>query len=854
MALFMAGPLPGTNVSAASTANFQAGNIIDDALFFDKNSMNVAQIQEFLNSQVPTCYNWHSQDGYSQAPPYTCLKQYQENPTTLANNYGKFNSDGSPAAISGGQTAAQIIYNTAQKYGISPKVLLVLLEKEQILVRDSWPLYTQFQKATGYACPDIAPCDTKYYGFYNQVESAAWQFTRYAANPSYYGYRPYVTRYISYNPTASCGGSDVYIHNQATANLYNYTPYQPNSGALSAGYGTAYCGAYGNRNFYLFYSDWFGSTHANNGNVILSQGLKTSSTNGDIFMGETLTASYEVANTANYDMAVGGLGICGRMNGKWYDFGYKDQTIIPAKSSVRVSYSKKVDLEGGALSLSICSFHSSLGGWVGQFYPWDTSGNLARSASLQVFSNPRVTSSVGVNAPSQLYAGDNITIKTELRNNGPAPIYAGDLVFAVRDSNGANYDFPGVENVIIPANSTLPIERSRTFDKGGTYSFFLASHRYGQWSTVYPQSDNTSIKTDGALVLKDNPVMTSSVQLDKPSPAVGSQTTATFKIANNSSNPIYLGHLLVAARDASGTNVDFPSDLNVTIPAKSTYTYKKSRSFTKPGSYTGFFASYNDRTNKWGFNEPLASDSTITRKINYQVRETPSLVSGISLSPSRSLAGQPATATFTIKNESDAPIYVGSVFVAARDPYGNNIDFPAEEDLTIPANSTYTYSKSRILYATGKYSFFFANYHRNNDSWHMGYPRSVDGSVQRSIQREVVSNPVVVSNLSVIEGGKVGSQTTVAIDVRNDGDSPTSVGTFMVAARDPQGRNVDFPAEPAFEIPPHSTRRFTSSRTFTAPGKYTFFTATYNGGIWYRNTYPASVDSSIIREISYPIQ
>jgi hypothetical protein len=50
----------------------------------------------------------------------------------------------------------------------------------------------------------------------------------------------------------------VNIRSLATSALYRYTPYQPNAGALAAGYGTAYCGAYGNRNFYLYFDDWFG--------------------------------------------------------------------------------------------------------------------------------------------------------------------------------------------------------------------------------------------------------------------------------------------------------------------------------------------------------------------------------------------------------------------------------------------------------------------------------------------------------------------------------------------------------------------------------------------------------------------
>jgi hypothetical protein len=70
-----------------------------------------------------------------------------------------------------------------------------------------------------------------------------------------------LNNYIQYNPNASCGGSNVYIQNQATAGLYNYTPYQPNASAINNLYGSGdSCGAYGNRNFWRMYNDWFGST------------------------------------------------------------------------------------------------------------------------------------------------------------------------------------------------------------------------------------------------------------------------------------------------------------------------------------------------------------------------------------------------------------------------------------------------------------------------------------------------------------------------------------------------------------------------------------------------------------------
>ena len=75
-------------------------------------------------------------------------------------------------------------------------------------------------------------------------------------------YTPYNlgVNYIRYSPNAACGGSLVNIENRATKALYNYTPYQPNQAALNAGWGSAACGAYGNRNFYLYLTNWFNNS------------------------------------------------------------------------------------------------------------------------------------------------------------------------------------------------------------------------------------------------------------------------------------------------------------------------------------------------------------------------------------------------------------------------------------------------------------------------------------------------------------------------------------------------------------------------------------------------------------------
>lgn len=236
---------PDESAEAADLTKFRAGNIIADAVFYNSASMDEAKIQSFLNARVPTC-----------SAGYVCLKSYTTATTSRA-------ADAYCSAYSGGavESAARIIAKVAKACGINPQVLIVTLQKEQGLVTATAPSSTRYRIAMGFACPDTAACDSKYYGFFNQVYSAARQFQVYSNSSTFTWYAPGKTWNIRYNPNSACGSSPVYIENQATANLYYYTPYQPNAAALAAGYGVGdACSAYGNRNFYSYFTDWFGST------------------------------------------------------------------------------------------------------------------------------------------------------------------------------------------------------------------------------------------------------------------------------------------------------------------------------------------------------------------------------------------------------------------------------------------------------------------------------------------------------------------------------------------------------------------------------------------------------------------
>lgn len=235
----------------ADITQFNPGNIISDSLFFDGAAMTAADVQGFLEVKGLNC-----RTGSDGTP---CLKNYRQDTTPRAPD--AFCAGYSPAPQ---ETAATIIAKVGASCGISQRALLVILQKEQGLVTSTGGGNLnagKYQKAMGYACPDTAPCDVAYYGFQNQVFSAAHRFQEYAARPTAWNYRAGRTNTILYNPDRNCGSSPVYIQNQATAGLYIYTPYQPNAAAMAAGYGTGdNCSAYGNRNFWLYFTDWFGST------------------------------------------------------------------------------------------------------------------------------------------------------------------------------------------------------------------------------------------------------------------------------------------------------------------------------------------------------------------------------------------------------------------------------------------------------------------------------------------------------------------------------------------------------------------------------------------------------------------
>ncbi|SHN85153.1 LGFP repeat-containing protein [Geodermatophilus obscurus] len=259
---FVAGssPQPADLHESADLRLFDPGSIISDDLFFNGAAMNGSEVQAFLDAKGVKC-----QPAADGSP---CLKHYRQTTGDRPADQYCRGYAGRPD-----ESAADIITKAGAACGISQRVLLVMLQKEQSLVTGSGSV-KRYREAMGYACPDNGGCDPAYNGFANQVYSAARRYQVYAKNPTSYAHRPGMTVQIRYFPEGTtpekfnyqsrdCGKVPVYIRNQATAGLYNYTPYVPNQAALSAGYGTGdRCSTYGNRNFFHYYVDWFGNTQS----------------------------------------------------------------------------------------------------------------------------------------------------------------------------------------------------------------------------------------------------------------------------------------------------------------------------------------------------------------------------------------------------------------------------------------------------------------------------------------------------------------------------------------------------------------------------------------------------------------
>jgi len=786
--------LIGASSYAANPADFNPGRIIDDEVFYNSNSMSVSDIQAFLNAHVPSCDTWGTQpSGYGNltdaqyaqqvmgwpGPPYVCLNNYYENPST-----GQTSFEMGGGAFSGGLSAAQIIYNAAQQYGINPKVLLVTIRKESLnLFSDSWPMKSQYAYAMGYACPDSGPnnsanCNANYAGFYNQVTKSAWQLRYYYNHMGEYNYAPGRWNTIQYSPDPSCGTKNVFIDNYATASLYIYTPYTPNDASLNAYPGTAPCGSYGNRNFWFMWQEWFGSTYA--GVHITSPLRVTSQFGNSVFAGIPVTASFDLTNDSSSDINIGGMTVTVRdSSGGNYDYALRNM-VVPAHSTITYSETQTFTKED-TYTFALANYAN--GAWNGD-YPSMINVVQPRSVTLSLWNTPSLTQGVTIQGGA-LHVGHTSTVTYTVKNNSASPQTIGSLALSVRGPNGQNLDPAAPRSITLGAGQSQTLSFQFKPPSEGVYLFGEAA-LLASWTPNYPLPDrsvsNSITVTSLPQVVLATPITTSAIN-----PRTDQTAPLQFSVTNYGDTLIDIGKLGLWGRDPQGHNIDpgvVPTTLNPGETRVISFSFKPS----VVGVYT--FGVLGQQDGIW--NNGPASPDNYSRSLSVGVKDgivvttTPALVNG-----SMGYQGQSNNIQFTVKNYGEDSANLGKLGLWGRDPQGHNID-PGVVPTTLNPGETRVISFPVKFSSTGRYTFGILQTKDNGITWQSG--PTLEGDAQNSANITVTNGSYVSTGLqsSISIQNIHGTQTTtLSFSVTNQTSSTLNLGKLGLWGRDPQGHNID---------------------------------------------------------------
>ena len=811
---------------AANPADFNPGRIIDDELFYNKDGMgNVGDIQAFLNAHVPACDTWGTKpSGYGNltnaqyaqqvkgwpGPPYVCLNNYYENPAT-----GQTSFEMGGGYFNGGISAAQIIYDAAQQYRINPKVLLVTLRKESLnLFSDSWPLKSQYKYAMGYACPDSGPnysaaCVDSKSGFYKQMTLAAWQLRYYYDHMGSYNYAPGRWNTIQYSPDPNCGTKDVYIQNYATASLYIYTPYTPNTAALNAYPGTASCGAYGNRNFWFMWQEWFGSTYAG---VHITSPLRVTSQYGNtVFSDKLTTVSFDITNDSSLPIDVGGMAIAVRdSSGGNHDFNLKQMTI-PARSTVTYSDARILNAED-TYTFSIANY--SGGQWKAD-YPSMVNATEPRSKTIALWKAPTVVGGVAID--SSLQTGKTHAVTYRVKNNSASTRTIGSLGLAVRGPNNESLDPSPATPLTLAAGESRVLNYSFKPQAEGRYTFSIAA-KLDSWVANYPSPSDNAINSSLSAISAPKVILSASLVGTSIDPRTGQMLPLQFKVKNNSEDTVDLGKLGLWGRDPQGRNID-PGVISTVLGAGEERTITMQFKASQKGQHT--FGILGNRGDGW--NDGPASPDLRQKTTIINVKEGVVISSGIVLDNAQTVGyqWQRTAISFKVKNYSEDTVDLGKLGLWGRDPQGRNID-PGTVSITLNSGEEKAVSFPISFLAKGNYAFGILQTKNGGLTWTDG--PEVDGGAKKTLALQVSAGVSVsqgVSSSVSVQSLHSTQNTNIEYTLRNQTNSLINLGKLGLWGRDPQGRNID-PGVISITLNPGEERVVSYSVKIGVAGDYKF--------------------------------
>ncbi len=785
---------------ASASAEYVEHNLIADSYYLDAASLSSQDIQNFLQAR----------GGY------------------IANYSPYSDRNGSNAS------ASQIIYEAAQDYGISPKVILSTLQKEQSLVTAKNPTQSQLNFAMGYGCPDSAGCQAKYTGFYKQVDNATWQlrfnYERARGNTSWWREGLYypcggTTRYYS---TGLYSGRNVTfyddngvaikaftINNPATASLYCYTPHPYNN--PSGLYGNpqfGYTGQYysGSFSFVRSYENWFGSTQPS---LAMASALRVSSLPEGIFTGTPTTASFDLRNNTGSPLTINVAVTVRDANGGNYDFALKPVTV-PPYAWASYTDTKTLSVEG-SYTFGVTSL---VNGMWSDTYPTSSYIDNPRIRTATVRAAPTITVSPASNLVD-MRVGKAAVLSFTVRNNSAQAMDVGKVALALRGPGNANVDRPLRATGSLAAGASYAYSETFTPTVAGSYAGFVTftGNDGATWNdSSYPVLAASMSRTI-AFNVKQSPTLTAGPTLSVASPRVGQQVNASFKVKNFGSSSVSAGYIGLAIRDPQGRPVD-AGGVEMTIGAGNEYTFQASKTFQTPGVHTAWITSY--RNGAWDdVGYPSLETGAVVRRITFTVLPSPTLTAGPTLSVASPRVGQQVNASFKVKNFGSSSVSAGYIGLAIRDPQGRPVDAGGVE-MTIGAGNEYTFQASKTFQTPGVHTAWITSY--RNGAWDdVGYPVVESDAVARRITFNVLPSPTVTVGItSSTANPRVGQVITLFYKVKNYGTDTVDLGYLGLAGRDTVGRNVD-PGIVAVSLAPNEEKTVSFTVTPVTAGVTRYF-------------------------------
>ncbi|MDO4684606.1 MAG: hypothetical protein Q4B06_02775 [Candidatus Saccharibacteria bacterium] len=847
---------------AADARQFNPGRIIDDAIFTNANSMSVQEIQNFLNSKIGTCDTWGEKrselgggtrrqwlESRRNYPPYRCLTDYMENPVTGENNYSK----GTPA---GAISAAQIIYNYSRQFNINPQVIIATLQKENGLVTDQWPMFRQFTEAMGFGCPDnVAPgapvCDPAYKSFASQVYQAARHFRGYMDNkPGWYVSFNTGWNTIQWSPNASCGSSSVYIENRATVALYTYTPYRPNQAALNAQYGTGDgCSAYGNRNFFLYFSDWFGSSH---GTAVMSSSLKISNDyNSELYTSIPTKASFVVKNNSGTSIDLGTIAIAARDSaGKNYDFGARHVVLSPWQEYRYEAY-RTFDKED-TYSFEVVNYTSHYG-W-NNTYPSAIAGVSRKIGMTQVKQTPTVVGDPVVDNAESLHVGQTTNVRFTVKNNSAHPVNLGYFGLGIGSPSGKNADVPFDTVTSLAAGQEYNYIKPFTPQESGRYNAMVSATLDNRkvWSLGALPAPAPGATNRTSFVVKGSPTLIKGITLHSDRIYAGDKVTGSFTIKNFGNRAVTVNKkLCYIVRPDFGGNYDLGClDIGTMKPGEE-LTYRGSRTFDKKGTYRAFFSMFDGKHwyDNWTFDRETGSEPT---QLAVAVKDNPTLSQGLMIDNPLISAGNVLTGSFKVRNGSNRAVTVNKkLCYIVRSDRGANNDFGCLDIGVLQPGQELAYKGSRSIVEAGTYRAFFSMFDGKYwyDNW--TFDRET-GSEPTQLQFTVRDNPLLSQGLAITPA--INGIATGSFAVKNDSPFPRVVNKKLCyIVRGGDQRNYDIGCLDLQTLAPHEVKTFSRSRHFPA-GTYRAFFSMFDGKHWYDNWTPALATGAEPAKLQFTIR